>query len=85
MNVLVTKLVIKQKTSEKFTIALSCLNFLRGALKALSEEINIYKMHVKNYPERQSSMRIKKVLPKLEELYQELKKIIAKSNKEFKF
>ena len=76
---------IKQKAVEKFTIALSCLNFLRGALEALNEEINIHKNHVKNYPDRQSSVIIKKILPKLEELREELRKLIIKSNKELKF
>lgn len=76
---------MKQKTSGKFTIALNCLNFLRGALEALNEEINIHKINIKNYPDRQSSMRIKRVLPKLEELHEELRKLIVKSNKELKF
>ena len=76
---------IKQKAVEKFTIALSCLNFLRGALEVLNEEINIHEMNIKTYPERQSSVRMKRALPKLEELREELRKLIVKSNKELKF
>lgn len=69
----------------KFKSGFSGVNFLRAAYESFKEEASIFEKQIKVYPDRQSSIRGQKYLYKVQEILQELEKLISKAEKQLKF
>ena len=68
----------------KYQIGQSGINFLIGALNIFTDEKNIFREHVKKYPNTQSSIKFSQYISKLENIIKEVRSLIKKSQKELK-
>ena len=67
---------------KKFYFALSGLNFLYGAYNTFLEERKIYLKSIKNYPNRESSYKAKKMVIKLNSAVQQIGTLIKTLEKD---
>lgn len=69
----------------KYTIGKSGINFLIAGYHAFTEEIQIFEKQIKDFPNRESSIKAKKYVKQLTNITVELKGFIEKVEQKLKF